>query len=670
MNDWTRDLLVGALLAVALTACDLVATGLRFGELLGAGGQVTVFIVLVLGILGTISVPLALGLGIAGRHLRQRRRTVHVASGAVVSGLTLVLNFQLGTAHPVFLAILVLGGGLYGGGLAWLSYRLPLRRWLLLGPAAMACLLFVLDASQLRGLYERQHVTVGLYVWLAAYTVISGILTHFGPTRRSGRLLVLGGITPVLLATLVFWSAPGDAVSEDLRYAVLNGSTAARNGLWVLAPLTDLDGDGYPVLLGRGDCEPFDGSAHPGAREIVGDGIDQNCLAGDPTREAATTYRGWAERRLETSLAPVQNVILLTIDAARADRSMGPRALPALAQLTHQGITFENAYALFPGTIPSLYGMAVSDYPSAIEFTPYRNFEFPSKDTRTTLFETLGGAGIKQFGAVYHKVLSPRFGITRGLPEVWAPSSSAEGISARETTAQGLAFLDQTSATTRFFLWLHYFDPHAPYELAEGEVGEDDQTRYDAEVIRAAGALTQFLDEVARRGLLETTAIIIAADHGEEFGDHGATHHGQALYDESIKVPLVVRFPGGGSRTVSTPVSLLDLAPTIVSLLGLPAGAPADWKGRSLVPYLVGQDVVDPFPVYLEAFGKGGERQVYGVVAKGHKLIYRPAQELFELYDLTADPVEGRNLTGRPQVAPLEAELRGLLDLHLAVDLN
>jgi arylsulfatase A-like enzyme len=436
----------------------------------------------------------------------------------------------------------------------------------------------------------------------------------------------------------------------------------------VLAYATDWDGDGYPVLLGRGDCEPLNDAAHPGAKEIIGDGIDQNCLAGDPSVDVAAAYREWAQPVAAANLPRVDNVVLITVDALRFDRVVGPTANPTLAEIAGLGVFFNSAYCLYPGTIPSLYGMAVSDYPSAISYTPFKNFEFPSEDTRTTLFEVLESAKIRQFAAAYHMMLAPRFGITRGIFEVWAPADSAAGISSAETTRKGLAFLEQTG-DERFFLWLHYFDPHAPYEVLDGEVsGAGAKGRYDAEVARAALEVDRFFNELISRGLSENTAVILAADHGEEFGDHGATHHGQALYEESTHIPLLVILPSGVSRVVTTPVSLLDLAPTILDLLGFEAATPASWKGRTLAPYVLGETVPRPFPVYLEAYRPGGQQHSYGLVVENHKFVYRPALELFELYDLASDPLERRNLAGLPAGEAVEPTLRGLLDLHLAVD--
>ena len=231
-----------------------------------------------------------------------------------------------------------------------------------------------------------------------------------------------------------------------------------------------------------------------------------------------------------------------------------------------------------------------------------------------------------------------------------------------------MAFLDQAKGE-RFFLWLHYFDPHAPYEVLEGESATPGALgRYDAEVARAAQEVDRFLNALIDRGLSENTAVIIAADHGEEFGDHGATHHGQALYEESTHIPLLFILPSGASRVVSTPVSLLDLAPTILDLFGLEGTTPDSWKGRTLAPHIMGQKVLRPFPVYLEAYRPGGEQRSYGLVVENHKFLYRPALALFELYDPKSDAGESRNLAGLPAGEAVEPTLRGLLDLHLAVD--
>lgn len=663
MDNWVRYFSIGAAATLALALIDLLVTGWLYGGLLGTAGHAIIFFVLAVGALTTLLIPLSIALAFGGRFLAPRPLLGSCGAALLLSLVTLWLNAGLWAEHPVFTIGLVVAGGGYGAGLVRLESGSPRLFWGLL-PAATG-LLFFLDATQLRGLYVSQHLTLGVFCWLSTVVLWRRV---FGATDRVRPVLALALTVPILLAAAVFWTAPGDAIGEDLRYALHNGSTTTRNSLRLLAAATDWDGDGYPVLLGRGDCEPWNDAAHPGAPEVVGDGLDQNCLAGDPTLEAVAAYRAWAQPLAAADLAPVDNVILITVDALRFDRVTGPDAHPVLAEIAAGGFVFEEAYCLYPGTIPSLYGMAVSDYPSAISYTPFQSFEFPSGDTRTTLFQVLGDADIRQFAAVYHMMLSPRFGITRGLEEVWSPADSAEGISAAETTTEGLAFLERVDGE-RFFLWLHYFDPHAPYEVLEGEEsGSGAVGRYDAEVARSALEVERFLGEVAVRGLLGRTAIILAADHGEEFGDHGATHHGQALYEESTHIPLVVLLPSGDSKVISTPVSLLDLAPTILDLYGLESATPDSWKGRTLAPYIMGTAVPRPFPVYLEAFRPGGGQRSYGLVLGDYKFVYRPELELFELYDLASDRGEARNLAGLAAGEPVEGTLRGLLDLHLAVD--
>jgi arylsulfatase A-like enzyme len=663
MKKWLKTFAIGATATLALALVDLVATGWLYGGLLGTAGHAIIFLALAAGALTTLLLPLSAALSAASRFLAPKPRIALATAALGMALVTLLVNAGLLGEHPLFTLGLTALTGCYGAGLMRLEQGAPLPYWALLLFATIG--IYLIDATQLRGLYVSQHLTLGILCWLSTVVLFR---KTFQPFERVRPILALGLAVPTLLAVAVFWSAPGDAIGEDLRYALHHGSTATRNAMHVLSYATDWDGDGYPVLLGRGDCEPLNDAAHPGALEIIGDGIDQNCLAGDPPAEVVAAYREWAQPVATANLAQVDNVILITIDALRFDRVVGPKANPVLVDIASQGVFFNSAYCLYPGTIPSLYGMAVSDYPSAISYTPFQSFEFPFEDTRTTLFEVLESAKIRQFAAAYHMMLAPRFGITRGIFEVWAPSDSAEGISSAETTKKGLAFLDQAK-DGRFFLWLHYFDPHAPYEVLEGETSKTGaEGRYDAEVARAALEVERFLDELISRGLSENTAVILAADHGEEFGDHGATHHGQALYEESTHIPLLMILPSGPSRVVTTPVSLLDLAPTIIDLLGLEVSTPESWKGRTLAPYVMGEMVPRPFPVYLEAYRPGGKQRTYGLVMGDHKFVYRPALELFELYDLASDPGESRNLAGLPAGEAVEPTLRGLLDLHLAVD--
>jgi arylsulfatase A-like enzyme len=375
-------------------------------------------------------------------------------------------------------------------------------------------------------------------------------------------------------------------------------------------------------------------------------------------------------------MARYSNVLLLSVDALRHDRVFGPKAVPDLSKLVADAVVLERAWCLYPGTVPSLYGLVTSRPPSSFALTPYQSFEFPSTDRSPTLFEVAESAGIRTAAAVFHGSLAPRFGITRGAGQVWAPGMSGEGVSAAQTTAEALRMLDELR-NDRFLLWVHYFDPHAPYDVEPGSPLESasDLDRYDAEIARVADEIPLLLGALRRHGLTDDTVVIFFADHGEEFREHQGVFHGQALYEESVRIPMAFLLPGLPPRTETAPTSLLDIAPTTLELLGLQDRIPRSFAGRSLGALLnASQDAPERSgtaraqrfaPIFPEVFQKGRTRISRSVVQWPWKLIRREDDDAFELYDLESDPAELRNLFD-PRPAEAEA-LQRLLDLYLAI---
>jgi arylsulfatase A-like enzyme len=246
-------------------------------------------------------------------------------------------------------------------------------------------------------------------------------------------------------------------------------------------------------------------------------------------------------------------------------------------------------------------------------------------------------------------------------------------------------FLDQ-HAGEPFFLWINYDDALPPYNQAEPfkpiaenpsassvdllaslgywELGDPFTARetllpldaagltslYDGEVQRVDGLVGALLAMLDERGLADRTVVVVASDHGQELGDHGGYTYGHTLYDEVVHVPLIVAGPGvtAVGQAVDTPVSLIDLAPTLAEMAGTVLSGEA--QGISLVPALQGQ-AIDERPVFSEALYRVPFNQ-QAIQSGGYKLIYRESDGQVELYDLQADPAESHDLAAeRPDVA-------------------
>jgi arylsulfatase A-like enzyme len=206
---------------------------------------------------------------------------------------------------------------------------------------------------------------------------------------------------------------------------------------------------------------------------------------------------------------------------------------------------------------------------------------------------------------------------------------------------------------------MHFYEPHYPYVRHTGDedLGSSRWLRYLSEVRGVDAQIGRFLDELARLGLADDTAVIITADHGEEFGEHGGEFHGD-LYPEDLHVPMVIAVPGAAPARVDSPVALIDLAPTITDLLGV--AAPPSFDGRTLLPAVDGGDLPAE-PVFAELLkDKKVPRRMFTVIDGGWQLVVDFALGARELYHLDVDPFAQRNrLADDPaQATRLEQLLR------------
>ncbi len=398
------------------------------------------------------------------------------------------------------------------------------------------------------------------------------------------------------------------------------------------------------------------------------------------------------------------NVLMVVIDTARADKfgSYGHSGglTPRMDELAAQGATFERAVAHAPWTLPSTASLLSSLHPQehgAGGFLDLEKLERgdssgigfrPLPDSVQTVTESFRASGWRTGAIVNVDFLDEGFGLTQGIDDLDARwyESNQEVRSATQTTDKALDWLDD-HADEPFFLLTHYFDAHAVYsppeEYRQRFAAPQDQTDsnfvfgtrahmlmlragklaldpdlirraellYEAELAYVDAEVGRLLDGVAERGLSDDTLVVLTADHGEEFLDHGGFEHGHSLYDELISVPLIFRLPGlvrPGVRPAGT-AALVDVAPTLCELAGVPT--PEAFVGRSLTSALRGEQLAER-PVL--AHGNFWGQPLASWESAGFKLILSPGgdgQELVELFDMQQDPGEERNLAGeRPEL--------------------
>ncbi len=353
-----------------------------------------------------------------------------------------------------------------------------------------------------------------------------------------------------------------------------------------------------------------------------------------------------------------RNLLLITVDTLRPDHlgawGYGRATSPGLDALAAGAVVFEDAYSHTSWTLPSLATLMTSHYTSS-----HSAWDFKSKlpGSFTTLAEILGAQGYHTGAVVTHVFAGRKYGMHQGFVD-FDDALVVDGIRAHvqitspRVTARGLDWIRRRAGEDRpWFLWLHYFDPHGEHlehpGLSAVFGSEESLVLYDGEIgftDRAIAALLAGLEELEQA---DETVVVLTADHGEEFGEHGRTRHGKTLYEEVIRVPLIVRAPGLAPRRVPGAAPSVDVLPTLLELMALPA--PEGLAGVSLVNAMQGAPL-EPRPVLAElramAFKDADSysRGRWKVIREGFK-------QRDHLYDLEADPGEQVDLAAeRPEL--------------------
>jgi len=391
-----------------------------------------------------------------------------------------------------------------------------------------------------------------------------------------------------------------------------------------------------------------------------------------------------------TARPEIRHVILVSLDTTRWDAvscyGADERITPNLAGLCREGVVFERAYAPSPVTLPSHASMLTGKELPAHGI--FDNGRSTLGAEHRTLAELLRESGFATGAFVSALVLDSRFGLDRGFDTYDDEIGAAAVIGERRgdlTAARARAWIEE-HRHERSFLFLHLFDPHAPYQAPEAFVSTIERIHPNApEYVRAYLAEVAFADhcvglllaKLRELGLYDESLILVTADHGESQGEHGENTHGYFIYSSTTRVPLVLKVPGRSTALrVAAPVGVVDIAPTIASELGLELDP--EIQGRDLSGLIAGRTGPDPGRVLtsisLEPRKYGGS-SLLGIVAGDFKYIQAPRPEL---YDLLRDPYETTNLAAaQPQRArelrerlrlALEAASSATLPEQLAVD--
>lgn len=342
--------------------------------------------------------------------------------------------------------------------------------------------------------------------------------------------------------------------------------------------------------------------------------------------------------------AAAQNFLLITIDTLRPDRvgAYGDTTArtPAIDALAARGALFRNAFTVAPITLPAHASMMTGRYPAG---HGARHNGIRIDAAVPTMADMLSRQGFATGAFVGAFPLDRRFGLAKGF-ETYGDRMprGADGRLANERPGrivvdEAIAWLQQ-ARDRRFFLWVHLFEPHAPY--GDARTGRPAATRYADDIAAADREVGRLLEALGPAA--PATVVALAGDHGEAFGEHGEIAHSIFVYDTTLRVPLILAGPAVPQRTVDAPVSLIDIAPTALRMLSVPA---FDTDGIDLAGPLAGTST--PRTLYAESFAPlldFGWSPLRAVRAEGWKFIAAPRPELYRVQE---DPSESVNVADR-----------------------
>lgn len=392
-------------------------------------------------------------------------------------------------------------------------------------------------------------------------------------------------------------------------------------------------------------------------RALVGSVLVASLLAGAPYQRSPAP--GSSQR---------PNLLLVTLDTVRADHlgAYGSKtaATPVLDRLAREGVRFAEATAQAPLTGPAHAALLTGLYPG--RFGVRDNAATPLPSRATTLAAILSKAGYQTGGFIGAFILDRAYGFDQGFDQFDSRFEKFEvgdklaaERRADEVVAPALGWLSRVDMSRPFFVWVHLYDAHAPYNPPAPFSQKFAGSLYDGEIAYVDSAVGKLVVALERRGLLDRTLVVAVGDHGESLGEHGEEDHGLFLYDAVLRVPWIARLPGTihPGTVVRDQVRAIDVVPTVLDWLKLPS--PGRFDGASVAARLPAGNADEPAS-YAETFYSKfhfGWSELKSVRVGEWKYVDAPRPEL---YDLRKDPNEQVNVIDRNQgvAARLAAELR------------
>lgn len=557
----------------------------------------------------------------------------------------------------------------------WLGERTPIFDARL--AALHYALLVVVPAWYFLGRFgwvevELLEQPLAIALWYAALALsvpVVWLLLDRGPAwLGSARALTasLALVAGLLAVTLLTYPAPGKAQAIERGVGAVVGAKLVR-------ALADVDRDGAANVLGERDCAPLNRYRGPSARDVPGNGVDENCDGRDarPRSKKAASAQRIYYGGLEPARIQAYNVVWLVVDAVRADHvsalGYGQPTTPSLERLADEAVVFERALAQSSRTFFSVPSMFTGLDPAGMTWYTDLKMQQPS-DRHITLAQRLGNAGYHTAIVLPGGMHRDYLGLQRGFEERVSYFPETRWKHWREraaplAVARMIELVESwRSSDAPFLLATHFIDPHNPYSTHPEVLSKEARimSAYDQEIAFADHYIGFFLDYLrSKPEVWERTIVIVTSDHGEEFKEHGRRFHGFNCHRETIEVPLFVRVPGIAARRVPSTVALIDIVPALIELLGLPRDDGLD--GQSLLVPIFDQARAGERPFFCATSSKYSGKYHERAVRLGRFSLHQSVQNgRARLYDLEADPAEKRNLFANP---PPEANLPGLLEL-------
>jgi len=623
--------------ALPVTTLNALAIWLLFGSSGGLERRACVHVfdaVETLAVAGWLALPPALLAWLYVRREDGRLRLAMVGMGLIVALATLGMQAILGdhfrrqadaaldgTLGLPLRVLMTFGSGLgvvLAGVVGVVARRRSRRAAWLVALAALSAL--VTNHLVLRDDYANVHAGV---TWAAMMGFGAPLAEPVTTWLRSHRGVMLGLVAVIVAGTFV--APPNEVRLELFRECGTSASWVLAQTMWA-APSSD--------------------ATRPSERPPA------SSLLGHPRLAAR-----------HEPLVPSPVVVLLTIDALRADVLTDrerAKKLPHLSRLARHGLYVPRAVSAGSQTAVSLAalfsGRSFSSQRWTLHGSGQARFLYPATDPTERFPERLAREGIRSEGFLALQFLAGDFGVTRGFTREHMLTEGRRHAPATAVMPPLLAALDALRPDEPLLLFAHLTEPHEPYDrgaLREGAAF--DRYLSEIEVVDGwIGRVVKRLEERARgRGYL-----LVTADHGEAFGEHGTTFHTKTLYEELLRVPLIVWGPKVRARRCDAPASVVDLGPTVLDLYGL-EGDP-EGLGTTLLPLALAEracDAARPPPV-----AEGRMRRAF-FLANGVKVIEDLRLKTVEVYDLQVDPEERTNLFGRD---PRSAEAVAAARAHFA----